>query len=1540
MADEFDPYYTWLGIRPEEQPADHYRLIGIRQFEENADVISNAMDRQMQFLRGLQVGKRSALSQKLLNEISAAGGCLLDPKRKGAYDKELKSKAAAKAQTAQPALKAGRPIPKAAALPAPPKPAPLTAPLPEADLFSLPLPQSTYVPPSVATPRSKSEPMSQLPLIVGGAAGGVVVLLLVVVVVGRMISGGGKTTVKADKENESAELSGQAPQTSGSGGATSPVKKTETPAPNAVATSTTGKEPPVVSKALIEPDQGTGSSGGPWWTDPRQLDRLMALELTGEATAEFPDTASQVNLTKPFTAELWLRLTLKDDQPVEVFGTRTGSPGAGSQPQGWAVVAQRLPGGKAEFRVELPKQNGETVKYATPLDNGEQWHYVALTFDPQGMSQLFVNGKPAIDIPAMTDLSAMERDLKLGTGKSNRPPTTSRAEICGFRLSVVPRYTAPFIPPSPLEAKPGHQTLAALDCQLGASTRPPAAPQNGTAAWKYGMGRLDPETKRIVGFEPLRHFAGIEWQAGPERPDPSVGWIALDALGGHAGNDADHAAIRRWTAPQDGTLTIKGRLWHAHETHDGDGVRGYIASSRSGILGEWSAYFSEAKTDLNSVPVQAGETIDFAVDCGLHAKSDNFEWTVDFRLADAKGSPLGVWNSAADFSGGPKPGAAAWQYGVGKFDESAKRVAGFEPLRHWTGSHWQVGIERPDKDRGWVCVDALGGSDGTGLENSAVRRWTAPQSGKLLIAGDLRHEHEKRMGDGIRGRIVSSRAGVLGEWKLFYSTQKTALKDIDVEAGDQIDFFVDCIDNFFCDAFKWIVDLRLTDSQGKVLGEWNSATDFQGPAPPGDPPLAAKAFSPPPQSPKLSATRWLPLGTQVAWIGWRPPAVAAIGSNPARSDWKPPDQNSTAAFRSLLGTYMYWNDRTKAYPIVNLQVPSKNLWTPEIQDKVRGRVPFEEISYLGTAKIAVPADGMYVLDTENQPARVQIDGQVVTDWDTPKGEIKIAGGIHDFTFEIGSHGGNWMRDTNLALRHKETGEKVPFFNSWQDIQKFLATPIAGQRVTEVSGWQPSPGNELKIDDRKLASAGVKQSAARPAVPDAAALAEARKNVSEIFRDDLKKAKTPVGKQDLAKKMLGVAKETSNPAQRFALLEEVRKLAEEVKDAPLAASALDAQAADFEIDALAEKVKLLEKLSGGTLTPRQRSELISAAMSFGDAALAAGKTESLPALIGVLRSLSAKNTTPELKTEAQAFIDSLAQRQKQAEALRQAEQKLAVSPDDPEVNLVVGLQMYFVRKDNHGLTLVAKGSNPKLAVAAKVRLAIIPQAKASTTEEADAWYDAIAAAPGEYKSDVQRQAQEGYKFLAATLTGPERLRAQQRLDQVTADIGATLRLSDLPKSTPGMIGRVQVGGKDAGYLVTHRPPGELRQARLEEILAQTKARSARLILVGTLHCDTPGNFRIFHLGRAGGPAQLVSIDGKQVSAVGGSFDGGGDTRLTLSAGDHVIQWVCDFDLSAKPRIDLAFSTGGEEQQFKPFVTQRQMYDARKIPTKQEITVAEY
>ncbi len=89
MSEEFDPYYRWLGIRDAERPPNHYRLLGLEPFEDHAEVIMEAADRQMQHVRRYQLGQHAELSQKLLNEIATAKLCLLDAARKQGYDRQL-----------------------------------------------------------------------------------------------------------------------------------------------------------------------------------------------------------------------------------------------------------------------------------------------------------------------------------------------------------------------------------------------------------------------------------------------------------------------------------------------------------------------------------------------------------------------------------------------------------------------------------------------------------------------------------------------------------------------------------------------------------------------------------------------------------------------------------------------------------------------------------------------------------------------------------------------------------------------------------------------------------------------------------------------------------------------------------------------------------------------------------------------------------------------------------------------------------------------------------------------------------------------------------------------------------------------------------------------------------------------------------------------------------------------------------------------------------------------------------------------------------
>lgn len=91
MSQEFDPYYEWLGIPPEAQPADYYRLLGISQFETNVNVISNAADQRMYFIRMFQNGPHSNETQMILNVLAHARITLLNPQSKSEYDQQLQS---------------------------------------------------------------------------------------------------------------------------------------------------------------------------------------------------------------------------------------------------------------------------------------------------------------------------------------------------------------------------------------------------------------------------------------------------------------------------------------------------------------------------------------------------------------------------------------------------------------------------------------------------------------------------------------------------------------------------------------------------------------------------------------------------------------------------------------------------------------------------------------------------------------------------------------------------------------------------------------------------------------------------------------------------------------------------------------------------------------------------------------------------------------------------------------------------------------------------------------------------------------------------------------------------------------------------------------------------------------------------------------------------------------------------------------------------------------------------------------------------------
>jgi hypothetical protein len=192
-------------------------------------------------------------------------------------------------------------------------------------------------------------------------------------------------------------------------------------------------------------------------------------------------------------------------------------------------------------------------------------------------------------------------------------------------------------------------------------------------AWSYGYGEYDSTTRKLSRFAALPHWTGSAWQGGATLPDAKLGWVILHAQGGHAGDDQKRAAVRRWTAPENGKLTVTGKLCHG--SPNGDGVRGRIVSTQKGLAGEWLVKNAEKATDV-TLDVKKGDVVDFVVDCNKDVNSDSFLWPVKLSLTPTKGSAR-TWDSAADFAG---PSASVPQLVAHAWHQAYQRPASLDEL--------------------------------------------------------------------------------------------------------------------------------------------------------------------------------------------------------------------------------------------------------------------------------------------------------------------------------------------------------------------------------------------------------------------------------------------------------------------------------------------------------------------------------------------------------------------------------------------------------------------------------------------------------------------------------------------------------------------------------------------------------------------------------------------------------------------------------------------------------------------------------------------
>jgi Protein of unknown function (DUF1553) len=170
--------------------------------------------------------------------------------------------------------------------------------------------------------------------------------------------------------------------------------------------------------------------------------------------------------------------------------------------------------------------------------------------------------------------------------------------------------------------------------------------------------------------------------------------------------------------------------------------------------------------------------------------------------------------------------APGWHYGYGWYDPLVNHTKDYKPLTRLKDKRYSPGDKYPDPKFGYVAVTAEGGHPGETPQLGSIRRWVSPVDGAIRIEAELRHGNKS--GDGVRGRIVTSRKGKVGEWTAFNNKVTTNLEKLDVKLGETVDFVVDCQTGANSDGYAWAPKITLLGDYDLNVTRraWDAEKDF------------------------------------------------------------------------------------------------------------------------------------------------------------------------------------------------------------------------------------------------------------------------------------------------------------------------------------------------------------------------------------------------------------------------------------------------------------------------------------------------------------------------------------------------------------------------------------------------------------------------------------------------------------------------------------------------------------------------------------------
>jgi len=287
---------------------------------------------------------------------------------------------------------------------------------------------------------------------------------------------------------------------------------------------------------------------------------------------------------------------------------------------------------------------------------------------------------------------------------------------------------------------------------------------------------------------------------------------------------------------------------------------------------------------------------------------------------------------------------------------------------------------------------------------------------------------------------------------------------------------------------------------------------------------------------------------------------------------------------------------------------------------------------------------------------------------------------------------------------------------------------------------------------------------QPRVLGPAHLQAARTQVGDVFESETAQAKTPAQKVSLAKTMIQIASEASEPAEAYVLLEKAVALAIDGHDPFTLDEGIAALKKRFGVDLVGQRQESLIRMA--KKAPLESlgvviDKLVAEAESAAAAGLIKDATDTAKAAAGGARRLR-DSVRQKATTE---LLQQLKELEKVQATIQPLIDRLAANPRDAEALLEVGKHRCYAEGNwQAGLKLLAQCSDPAIAQAAKADLASDASA-AGHAKVADLWFAINAAESGRGPSGPSERARYHYELAASKATGLDRARIMKRLEEI-------------------------------------------------------------------------------------------------------------------------------------------------------------------------------